>query len=71
MQTTKKAAYKRPYKSRQQRREADRRKFDGSNDSRFLMRVAVGVGLLLALVLAFMLKGVKDPAKPAAIEMSQ
>lgn len=51
-------AYQRPYKTRQQRREADRRKTDGStNDYRFLLRAGTGIAIVLALVLGFMLKG--------------
>ena len=57
--TTKKA-YKRPYKSRGQRREVDRRKYDESSDHRFLIRVAVALGLLLALVVGFVAKGLTD-----------
>ena len=52
-------AYQRPYKSRQQRREADRRKTDEStNDYKFLLRAGTGIAIVLALVLGFMLKGI-------------
>ena len=57
---TEKGAYKRPYKSRSQRRETDRRKHDETTDSRFLIRIAVAVGLLVALALGFAAKGLMD-----------
>ena len=60
--------YKRPYKSRQQRREADRRKHDETNDSKFLVRVAVGVAIVLAVALVFLLKGSMSSAGPAVTE---
>ena len=50
-------AYQRPYKTRQQRREADRRKTDESNDHKFLVRVGMGIAIVLAMALGFMLKG--------------
>ena len=53
-------AYQRPYKSRQQRREADRRKTDEANDYKFLLRVGSGIAIVLLLVVGFMLKGVMD-----------
>lgn len=61
-----KSAFKRPYKSRSQRRETDRRKYDESKDRRFLVRAAVGVGLVLVLALSFALKGLMDHNDPAA-----
>ena len=57
---TEKSAYKRPYKSRSQRRETDRRKHDEATDYRFLIRVAVAVGLLVVLALGFAAKGLMD-----------
>ena len=63
---TKKGAYQRPYKSRSQRREADRRKHDEANDYRFLIRVAVAVGLLVVVALGFAAKGMMDRDTPAA-----
>ncbi len=67
---TKKAAYQRPYKSRSQRREADRRKHDESNDYRFLMRVGVAVGLLVIVMLGFVAKGMMDhDGEPAHTEV--
>ena len=53
-------AYQRPYKTRQQRREADRRKTDESTDHKFLLRIGGGIAIVLALALGFMLKGVMD-----------
>lgn len=65
--STRKAAYQRPYKSRSQRREVDRRKHDEANDYRFLIRVGVGVAVLVVLVLSFVAKGTLDQAtEPAA-----
>ncbi|WP_210514509.1 hypothetical protein [Hymenobacter terricola] len=56
----KKPAYQRPYKSRNERREVDRRKHDESKERKFLLRMAVGVGLLLLLALGFAIKGLID-----------
>ena len=53
-------AYQRPYKSRQQRREADRRKTDEANDYKFLLRIGSGIAIVLLLVVGFMLKGMMD-----------
>lgn len=69
---TQKSAYKRPYKSRKQRRENDRRKNNKSRDVRFLMLVIVGVALVMALALALMRRGeAMSPVAPAAIEALQ
>ena len=57
---SKKSAYRRPYKSRRERREVDRRKHDESKDSKFLFRVALGIGLVLLVAWAFVLKGTMD-----------
>ena len=57
--------YKRPYKSRQQRRKADRRKHDETSDSKFLVRVAIGIAIVLVVVLVFLLKGSMSSAGPA------
>jgi fructoselysine-6-P-deglycase FrlB-like protein len=54
----KKSAYQRPYKTRNQRREIDRRKHDEAKDQKFLWRVFMGAGVMLAIALAFALKGV-------------
>lgn len=53
-------AYRRPYKTRQQRRLADRKKYDESSDRKFLIRVAGGIAILLAIALSFMVKGMMD-----------
>ncbi|UOQ98039.1 hypothetical protein MUN81_00770 [Hymenobacter sp. 5317J-9] len=68
----KKTAYQRPYKTRSQRRLADRRKHDESADFKFLIKVAVGVGFLLLLAVGFAIKGMADssdasPAVPVAL----
>ena len=64
-------AYQRPYKTRQQRREADRRKTDESQEHKFLLRVGGGIAIVLAVVLGFMLKGLmdRDKAPAATVEM--
>lgn len=54
----KKAAYKRPYKTRNQRRDFDRRKQDEANDYKFLVRVASAIGVLLVVALGIALKGI-------------
>jgi hypothetical protein len=55
-----KSAYKRPYKTRRERRETDRNKHADSHDHKFLKRVGVGVALLLLLAVAFAIKGLVD-----------
>ncbi|MBJ6107584.1 hypothetical protein JAO73_01065 [Hymenobacter sp. BT523] len=62
----KKSAYQRPYKTRSQRRMADRRKHDETADFKFLVRVAVGIGLLLLLAVGFAIKGMADSSDVAA-----
>ena len=57
---TKKAAYQRPYKSRSQRREIDRRKYEEAKDYQFLKRAALAVGLLVVIALSFFVKGMID-----------
>jgi hypothetical protein len=54
----KKVAYQRPYKTRRQRREIDRRKQDEANDYKFLVRIASAIGLLLVVALGIALKGI-------------
>lgn len=62
-------AYQRPYKTRQQRREAARRKTDESGDHKFLIRVGIGIALLVVLALGFALKGSMDQdGTSAAVE---
>lgn len=58
--STTKSVYQRPYKSRSQRREVDRRKYDAAKDHRFLRRVFVVVGLLMAVALGIAAKGMMD-----------
>ncbi len=70
---TKSKAYQRPYKSRQERRKAARNQVDDSSDHKFLLRVAVGLGLLVLLVIGFAVKGLADrdnatAAYPSAVE---
>ena len=60
----KKSAYNRPYRTRQQRRLDARRKFDGSSDHRFLWRALAVVGVLLAVALGFVAKGLANREKP-------
>jgi len=55
-----KSAYRRPYKTRQQRREADKRKVDEGSEIRFLVKVAGGVLLLIIIALVFAAKGLAD-----------
>jgi hypothetical protein len=55
-----KAAYRRPYKTRKQRRLADRKKYDESSDRKFLFRVAGAIAILLAIALGFVVKGMMD-----------
>ena len=54
---SKKSAYQRPYKSRHERREIDRSKSDDSRDYKFLIRVGLAIGLLMALALGIVIKG--------------
>ena len=64
-------AYQRPYKTRQQRRETDRRKTDESNNNyKFLLRAGAGIAIVLALALGFVLKGMvgSDSDQGAAVE---
>ncbi|MBO2008488.1 hypothetical protein [Hymenobacter negativus] len=55
-----KAVYKRPYKTRQQRRLADRKKYDESKDRKFLMWMAGAVAILLLIAIGFMAQGVAE-----------
>ena len=57
-----KTAYQRPYKTRRQRREVDRRKYDEAKDRQFLVRMGVAIGLLLVVAIGFALKGMVDSA---------
>ncbi len=55
-----KSAYQRPYKSRSQRREVDRRKHDESKDYKFLMRVAFAIGLVAVVAIVFAITGMTN-----------
>jgi len=52
-----KSAYQRPYKTRGQRREIARRKHDENADRKFLIRVALVVGMLVLVAVGIALKG--------------
>lgn len=54
---TPKTTYQRPYKSRTQRREDDKRKVDDVQDHRFLIRLAAGVAIIVVVALVFAIKG--------------
>lgn len=64
-----KTAYKRPYKTRKQRRLAARKKYDESSDRKFLVRVAGAIAIVLAVAVGFMVKGMveRSNAEAAAI----
>ena len=57
-----KVAYQRPYKTRSQRREIARRKHGENADQRFLVRVALVVGVLLMVAAGIALKSWLEPA---------
>ena len=59
-----KPAYQRPYKTRSQRREAARRQHDENADQKFLVRMALVVGVLLLVALGIALKGAMAPDTP-------
>ena len=52
-----KSAYQRPYKTRGRRREIARRKHDENADRKFLIRVALVVGMLVLVAVGIALKG--------------
>ncbi|MBF9235973.1 hypothetical protein I2I05_01055 [Hymenobacter sp. BT683] len=62
----KKSAYQRPYKSRRQRREADRRKHDEVKDHKFLIRVAIAIGLVIAVAVTFVITGLSETSSESA-----
>lgn len=62
-----KSAYQRPYKTRSQRREIARRKHDENADQKFLVRVALVIGVLLVVVLGVVLKSSSEAANPPAM----
>lgn len=55
-----KSSYKRPYKTRNQRRLADRNKYDESHDRKFLWWMAGAVAILVAVAIGFMAKGMME-----------
>ena len=61
-----KSAYQRPYKTRRQRREVARRQHAENTDQKFLIRVAIVVGVLLLLAVGVALKGAMEPETPSA-----
>ena len=71
MSVTQNVAYKRPYKSRTQRRKADRDKYTESSDRKFLVRMAGAIAILLVVALAFMVKGAMDRSAVDAAITSQ
>ena len=56
-----KSAYQRPYKTRSQRREIARRKYEENHDHKFLTRVALVVGMLVLVAVGIALKGLMEP----------
>jgi len=62
-----KSAYQRPYKTRSQRREIARRKHDEDADQKFLIRVALVVGVLLLVALGVVLKGSSEADTPPSM----
>ena len=56
-----KSAYQRPSKTRGERREIARRKHDENADHKFLVRIAVAMGLLLLVALGIALKSSVEP----------
>ena len=68
---SKTSVYQRPYKSRIQRREEARRKHDESSDHKFLWRVAGGIGLLLVIALAFVVKGASERDNSSSQPLSE
>jgi uncharacterized membrane protein YccC len=55
--SSQKSAHQRPYKSRSERREADRHKHDEASDYRFLIRAGIAIGIVVAVALVFAIKG--------------
>ena len=68
--TAQKGAYQRPYKTRSQRREHARRKYDENSDHKFLVRAAIVVALLIVVAVGFAVKGFVDRQEetPTALE---
>ncbi|MBF9142929.1 hypothetical protein [Hymenobacter properus] len=59
---SRKSAYKRPYKTRSQRRERDRRKYDENNDYKFLLRVGIAIGALIVVAVICAVRGMSETA---------
>jgi hypothetical protein len=55
-----KPAYKRPYKSRSQRRERDRRKHDENKEYKFLLRVGLAIGVLIVVAVICAVQGMSE-----------
>ena len=68
-----KSVYQRPYKTRGQRREIARRKHDENADHKFLIRVAMVVGLVLlvAVGVAIWCWATRDAEAPPAVESAR
>jgi hypothetical protein len=64
-----KTAYKRPYKTRNQRRVSDRNKYDESRDRKFLWWMAGAVVVLLVIVVGFMAQGMMERSAIEAAAM--
>jgi hypothetical protein len=58
-------AYQRPYKSRSERRDVDRRKHEETKDQKFLMQIASAVAIVLMVALGIAVKGVMDKDDPS------
>ena len=69
LSASEKSAYQRPYKTRSQRREIARRQHDESADSKFLIRVAVVVGILLLVAIGVAINSGLASDAPAATEV--
>ena len=70
---TSKAAFKRPYKTRSQRREIARRKHDENADHKFLIRATMVVGALLLIAMGCVLlsKSGTNAEVPATVQALQ
>ncbi|WP_035562674.1 hypothetical protein [Hymenobacter sp. IS2118] len=62
----KKSAYQRPYKSRRQRREVDRRKHDEAKGSRFLIRFGIAIAILVTITVTFAVTGLSETGNESA-----
>lgn len=64
-----KSAYRRPYKTRGQRRETARRQHDERADHKFLVRAALVIGVVLLVAVGVAIKGLTDPDATALTTM--